>query len=92
MNQYRNAVTPKDRQLVESMFVTMTAKQIAEKTGRPIGGVKEILRYSDVRKNRKYTPDELELIKSDLSNCEVAKRLDRTQREISTKRWIMRNQ
>lgn len=88
MNQCKPA-TLTERHRIEEMYVTMTAKEIAQVVGRPIGGIKEIIRFSDVRKNRRYTHDELELIKSDFSHEEVAKLIGRTSQEICTKRWVM---
>lgn len=87
----RKPVTREDRERIENMFVTMTAKEISVFEGRPLGGIKEILRYSDVRKNRKYTVDDMRLVASDLSTSEVARLLDRTRKEINNKRWLMRN-
>lgn len=82
--------TLEQRERIVSMYVNMTAREIAKAEGRTVQSIKEVIRYDDVRKNRKYTVYELGLVNSDLSNSEVAKLIDRTRQEVNHKRWQIR--
>lgn len=82
--------TLEQRERIVSMYVNMTAREIAKAEGRTLQSIKEVIRYDDVRKNSKYTEDDLEIINSDLSNLEVAKLIGRTRQEVNQKRWQIR--